>query len=75
MTTSRKAAELTRLRLGFQLTSIKNLLGRQGNHFLIFGLLARMEDGAFYLEDLDDKVELDLSEAVRFCPPFWGASY
>jgi hypothetical protein len=23
-----------------------------------------MEDGAFYLEDLDDKVELDLSEAV-----------
>lgn len=24
-----------------------------------------MQDGAFYLEDLDDKVELDLSEAVR----------
>lgn len=47
-----------------KLTSIKNLLGRQGNHFLIFGLLARMEDGAFYLEDLDDKVELDLSEAT-----------
>lgn len=48
-----------------QLTSIKNLLGRQGGHFLIFGLLTRMEDGALYLEDLDDKVELDLSEAVR----------
>ena len=48
-----------------QLTSIKNLLGRQGGHFLIFGLLARMEDGAFYLEDLDDKVELDLTQAVR----------
>ncbi|SGZ23885.1 BQ5605_C023g09654 [Microbotryum silenes-dioicae] len=47
-----------------QLTSIKNLLGRQGGHFLIFGLLTRMEDGAFYLEDLDDKVELDLSEAT-----------
>lgn len=54
-----------------QLTSIKNLLGRQGGHFLIFGLLARMEDGAFYLEDLDDKVELDLSEAVRRTPPPW----
>lgn len=52
-----------------QLTSIKNLLGRQGGHFLIFGLLARMEDGAFYLEDLDDKVELDLSEAVRRALP------
>jgi len=25
-----------------------------------------MEDGEFYLEDLDDKVKLDLSEAVRF---------
>lgn len=25
-----------------------------------------MQDGAFYLEDLDDKVELDLSEAVSF---------
>lgn len=47
-----------------QLTSIKNLLGRQGGHFLIFGLLTRLEDGALYLEDLDDKVELDLSDAV-----------
>ncbi|KAK4052790.1 DNA-directed DNA polymerase epsilon, subunit B [Microbotryomycetes sp. JL201] len=47
-----------------KLTSIKNLLGRQGGHFLIFGLLTRMEDGALYLEDLDDKVELDLSEAT-----------
>lgn len=47
-----------------QLTSIKNLLGRQGGHFLIFGLLMRREDGAFCLEDLDDKVELDLSEAT-----------
>ena len=47
-----------------QLTSIKNLLGRQGGHFLIFGLLMRREDGAYCLEDLDDKVELDLSECV-----------
>lgn len=48
-----------------QLTTIKNLLGRQGGHFLIFGLLTRMEDGELYLEDLDDKVKLDLSDAVR----------
>lgn len=47
-----------------QLTTIKNLLGRQGGHFLLFGLLTRMEDNEFYLEDLDDKVKLDLSEAV-----------
>lgn len=51
--------------LSRQLTSIKNLLGRQGGHFLIFGLLTRLQDGALYLEDLDDKVELDLSDAVR----------
>ncbi|KAL8292520.1 hypothetical protein RQP46_001132 [Phenoliferia psychrophenolica] len=48
-----------------KLTTIKNLLGRQGSHFLIFGCLARMEDGAFYLEDLDDKVELDLSDVSK----------
>ncbi|GAA5968677.1 hypothetical protein JCM11641_007722 [Rhodosporidiobolus odoratus] len=47
-----------------KLTTIKNLLGRQGGHFLIFGLLTRMEDNEFYLEDLDDKVRLDLSEAT-----------
>ncbi|GAA5874227.1 hypothetical protein JCM1840_000608 [Sporobolomyces johnsonii] len=47
-----------------KLTTIKNLLGRQGGHFLIFGLLTRMEDGEFYLEDLDDKVKLDLSDAT-----------
>lgn len=28
-----------------------------------------MEDGAFYLEDLDDKVELDLTQAVRLLHP------
>ncbi|BGP19527.1 hypothetical protein JCM10213_000126 [Rhodosporidiobolus nylandii] len=47
-----------------KLTTIKNLLGRQGGHFLLFGLLTRMEDNEFYLEDLDDKVKLDLSEAT-----------
>lgn len=51
-----------------QLTTIKNLLGRQGGHFLLFGLLTRMEDNEFYLEDLDDKVKLDLSEAVSLLP-------
>lgn len=30
-----------------------------------------MQDGAFYLEDLDDKVELDLSEAVRLPIPHY----
>lgn len=56
-------------RCSTQLTTIKNLLGRQGGHFLLFGLLTRMEDNEFYLEDLDDKVKLDLSEAVSFTSP------
>ncbi len=56
---------LTQSLFPLQLTSIKNLLGRQSGHFLIFGLLMRREDGAYCLEDLDDKVELDLSECVR----------
>ena len=46
-----------------QLTGIKNLLGRQGGHFLLFGMLTRTEDGRFALEDLDDKIVLDLSDA------------
>jgi hypothetical protein len=53
-----------------KLTTIKNLLGRQGGHFLLFGLLTRMEDGEFYLEDLDDKVKLNLDAAVRFLLSF-----
>lgn len=59
-------------RCSTQLTTIKNLLGRQGGHFLLFGLLTRMEDNEFYLEDLDDKVKLDLSEAVSLLPPLLG---
>lgn len=51
-----------------QLTSVKNLLGRQGQRFMLFGLLARMEDGSYYLEDLDDKVQLDLTDAVSKYP-------
>lgn len=47
-----------------QLTSIKNLLGRQGGHFLLFGMITRTEDGSLSLEDLDAQVELDLSQAV-----------
>ncbi|GAA93845.1 uncharacterized protein L969DRAFT_84704 [Mixia osmundae IAM 14324] len=46
-----------------KITSVKNLLGRQGGDFTLFGLLARTEIGQFCLEDLDDRVVLDFSEA------------
>ncbi|BFZ57976.1 DNA-directed DNA polymerase epsilon, subunit B [Savitreella phatthalungensis] len=46
-----------------RITCIKNLLGRQGGRFMLFGLLARAPDGGLVLEDPDDCVKLDLSKA------------
>lgn len=42
---------------------IKNLLGRQGGHFMLFGYLTIGPDGDYYLEDPDDRIKLDLSRA------------
>ena len=47
-----------------KLTSTKNLLGRQGQRFLIFGRLGTSEDGRYVLEDADGVVGLDLEDAV-----------
>ncbi|KDN43322.1 hypothetical protein K437DRAFT_225693 [Tilletiaria anomala UBC 951] len=47
-----------------KLTSIKNLAGRQGQRFLLLGLLCTTDDGQYALEDLDGVVLLDLSEAI-----------
>lgn len=55
-----------------KLTSIKNLLGRQGKSFMLFGLLTTGVDSKYHLEDPDDSVLLDFSEATCgggwFCP-------
>ena len=47
-----------------QLTPIKNLLGYEGRTFYLFGMLAQLKQGEWYLEDLDADVRLDLSMAV-----------
>ncbi|PWO00924.1 hypothetical protein FA09DRAFT_119397 [Tilletiopsis washingtonensis] len=47
-----------------KLTSTKNLLGRQGQRFLIFGRLGTSEDGRYVLEDADGVVGLDLEDAM-----------
>ncbi|CAA21799.1 DNA polymerase epsilon catalytic subunit B, Dpb2 [Schizosaccharomyces pombe] len=56
----------------YQLTPIRNLLGRAGNTFLLFGLLTIAPDGTLWLEDLDSQVQLDVSQAEQgfglFCP-------
>lgn len=55
-----------------KLTSIKNLLGRQGKSFMLFGLLTTGVNAKYYLEDSDDSVCLDFTGATCgggwFCP-------
>ncbi|KAG9015440.1 DNA-directed DNA polymerase epsilon, subunit B [Tulasnella sp. JGI-2019a] len=45
-----------------KLTSTKNLLGRTGERFLLFGMLTHAQDGRLCLEDPEGKVILDISE-------------
>lgn len=47
-----------------KLTSTKNLLGRQGSRFLLFGMLSTSSDGRYELEDADGTVGLDLANAI-----------
>ena len=47
-----------------KLSSIKNLLGRRNQHFLLFGLLTRSPSGVLSLSDLDASVALDLTDAI-----------
>jgi DNA polymerase epsilon subunit 2 len=47
-----------------QITSSKDLLGRSGERFLLFGMLSHMSDGKLCIEDVDGKVPLDISETV-----------
>ena len=48
-----------------QLKSTKQLLGRAGERFLLFGMLIHSKEGKLCLEDLDGVVELDFSQLVR----------
>ena len=47
-----------------KISSIKNLLGRRNQHFLLFGLLTRSPSGVLSLADPDASISLDLSDAV-----------
>lgn len=47
-----------------QLRSTKQLLGRAGERFLLFGMLAHNKEGKLCLEDQDGSVELDFSLLV-----------
>lgn len=46
------------------ISSIKNLLGRRNQHFLLFGLLTRSPSGVLSLSDPDASIALELTDAV-----------
>jgi DNA polymerase epsilon subunit 2 len=46
-----------------ELSSVKSLLGRVGVQFVL-GMLMQLEEGRFFLEDLDASVPIDLSAAA-----------
>jgi len=47
-----------------KISSIKNLLGRRNQHFLLFGLLTRSPSGTLSLSDPDASITLDVTDAV-----------
>jgi DNA polymerase epsilon subunit 2 len=47
-----------------KLTSTRNLLGRAGQLFLLFGMLSRNPEGKLCLEDGEGRVPLDMEDAV-----------
>jgi len=49
-----------------KLTSTRNLLGRAGQLFLLFGMLSRNPEGKLCLEDGEGRVPLDMEDAVSF---------
>lgn len=49
----------------YKITQIKNLLGRDGMRFILFGLLTTNENGDYVLEDSTDRIVLNLSQAYK----------
>ncbi|KAJ1932869.1 DNA-directed DNA polymerase epsilon, subunit B, partial [Kickxella alabastrina] len=45
----------------YKLSTIDSLQGREGEHFLLFGMLAQLEEGKLFIEDKAGSIELDFS--------------
>ncbi|KAJ1953450.1 DNA-directed DNA polymerase epsilon, subunit B, partial [Linderina pennispora] len=52
----------------YQLSTVDSLQGREGEHFLLLGMLAQMEEGRVFLEDKDGSIELDLARLPSQSP-------
>ncbi|KAK6198577.1 DNA-directed DNA polymerase epsilon, subunit B [Scheffersomyces amazonensis] len=48
-----------------EITLIKNVLGRDGSKFILFGLLSKGANDEYVLEDSSDYIELNLSQAYK----------
>ena len=55
---------VTKQQTAGKISSVKNLLGRRNQHFLLFGLLTRSPAGVLSLSDPDGSVSLDITDAV-----------
>lgn len=57
----------------YDITLIKNVLGRDGNKFILFGLLSQNMNGNFILEDSSDYIELNMSQTYKTKGSFYCA--
>lgn len=55
-----------------EISMIKNMLGRDGNTFFLFGLLATDAEGNWILNDASDTVELNLDQTYKNVLTFYG---
>ncbi|KAJ1669021.1 DNA-directed DNA polymerase epsilon, subunit B, partial [Coemansia sp. RSA 25] len=46
----------------YKLSTVDSLQGREGERFLIFGMLSQLEEGKLFLEDKAGSIQLDFSE-------------
>lgn len=64
-------AESSLNKKAYDITLIKNVLGRDGLRFILLGLLATNVNGNYTLEDSSDHIELDLSQAQKSLGSFY----
>lgn len=72
-TKGNNSGSLSRNSSSHEITLIKNLLGRDGKKFILFGLLSQNSNGDYTLEDSTDSIVLNITQAFKtegsyYCP-------
>lgn len=55
-----------------EITIIKNIIGKNGSSFILFGLLLKNIQGNFILEDASDSIELNFDQAEKSHDAFYN---